>query len=95
MLSERDLIELKREVVRSVTYRESLIMQLNALVLNWPSSSEHGPLDSAKNILKRVLPVSLTLLSFCFRVHADWQRYERGGSPVYREARSVDAHPQS
>ena len=58
MASKRDILELKKEVVRSVTYRESLIMQLNALVLNWPASAsdphEKASLDHSKKLLGKV-----------------------------------------
>jgi len=46
--------KMKREAVRSITFRESLLMQLNALILNWPVNSNEE-VDSSHPEASRLL----------------------------------------
>lgn len=57
----KDLYRKKMDAARAVGYRESLIMQLNAVVMHWPKQQgKAGGQDRAK--MKNALPEAARLL---------------------------------
>jgi len=58
----KDIYRKKMDAARAVGYRESLLMQLNAVVLNWPKENTGGIVGAGGLKAKSALPEAARLL---------------------------------